>query len=335
MSMTQKENLLTVLNHQKGEWIPSMLADTISAGFGAAPGPWFEKGPLGGGKDGFGVNWVTPSSGGGAPIPAPNDFLLNAETVTDWKSIIHFPDVTDFDWEESAARELSMGNREIQAVDFGSGNGPFERLAAFMGFEEALIALALEPEACYDLMNAVIDYKLQVVDKVAKYYKPDTFTNYDDIATESSLFMSPEVYRKLIKPLHAKLNACVKSYGIIPIQHTCGHADCLVEDFIETGAAAWTSVQPSNDIQGILQKYGSKFCIIGGYDTNGEPGRPDASVEVMVREVRRDLDTYGKYPGYIFFGFKTVNSLDPMDSFKALSPIIQESVTYARQLAGY
>lgn len=34
-------------------------------GFGAIDGPAIEKGPFGGGEDGFGVRWVHPASGGG------------------------------------------------------------------------------------------------------------------------------------------------------------------------------------------------------------------------------------------------------------------------------
>ena len=67
MPMTPKENIIAVLNHETREWIPSSLSDTVSAGFGSGPGPAFEKGPLGGGPDGFGINLhisktVTPSS---------------------------------------------------------------------------------------------------------------------------------------------------------------------------------------------------------------------------------------------------------------------------------
>lgn len=332
MSLTPKENILAVLNHEKGEWVPSWICDAIGAGFGSFPGPAFEKGPLGGGLDGFGIPWVTPASGGGAPIPHPNKFLLDSETIVDWKKIVKFPDIAHFDWETQAKTELQFGDPSVQAVDFGSGNGPFERLAALLGFEEALMSLSAEPEASYDLMNAIIDYKIDTLDYVKKYYKADMFTNYDDIATERGPFMSPDTYRELIKPLHKKLNDAVKAHGMIPIQHTCGFAQPLVKDFIETGAAAWTSVQPTNDIVSILKEYGSEICIIGGYNSNGAPARAESTPEEMIAETRRCFDTYGPYKGYIFFGFKLVNSNDPADMMKEMMPIIQESASYGRKM---
>lgn len=328
MGMTPKENILAVLNHEKGEWTPHYVTDMIGVGFGSGPGPAFEKGPLGGGSDAFGVNWVTPASGGGAPIPEPGKFQLDSDTITDWKKIVTFPDLAKFDWEAQAKAEFAManGNRDTQAVDFGSGNGPFERLAALMGFEEALMAMALEPEATGDLLNAIGDYKIQVAEYVKKYYNPDSFTNYDDIATERGLFMSPETYRKLIKPVHTKMCKAIKDLGMIPIQHTCGKADIIVEDMIETGAAAWTSVQPTNDIEGILQKYGDRLAIMGGYDSNGAPGMPDTSLEIIEKEVHRCYETYGKYNSFIFFGFRVANSLNPKDSMEAMMPIIMAAV---------
>lgn len=60
---------------------------------------------------------------------------------------------------------------------------------------------------------------------------------------------------------------------MIPIQHTCGKSDLIVQDMVDTGAEAWTAVQPTNDIRGILEMYGDRFCIIGGYDKNRKTGR--------------------------------------------------------------
>ena len=88
MALTPRENYLNALNHKETEWTPVFIADCAGVGFAAGPGPWIEKGPFGGGYDGFGVRWVTPSSGGGAPIPAPNEFMLDLDNITNWKNII-------------------------------------------------------------------------------------------------------------------------------------------------------------------------------------------------------------------------------------------------------
>lgn len=330
--MTPKENILAALNHQSYDWTPNYMTDVMNRGFGFGQGPWFEKGPASGGLDGFGVRWVTPDSGGGAPTPAPGEFVLDSDSIVDWEDIVTFPDVEGFDWENHVLEDqVRGGDRNRQALDFGSGNGPFERLAALMGFEEALIALAVEPEATAALLNAIVDYKIKVAEYAWKYFQPDMFTNYDDIATERALFMSPEAYREVIKPAHKRLYDAVRDIGMIPIQHTCGRAEALIEDFIEIGVAGWTSVQPTNDIVSLLEKYGDKICLMGGYDTNGKPGQVDASEEVIRQEVQRDFETYGAHKGYIFFGFLLVNSGNPAERREAMKPLIQVSAECAEQ----
>ncbi|MDR0709996.1 MAG: hypothetical protein LBF77_08020 [Spirochaetaceae bacterium] len=319
--LTPKENLLRVLHHQEAEYVPFIIMDAAMFGFGAGSGPWIEKGPAGGGLDGFGVRWITPASGGGAPIPAPNEFLL--KDVTEWKRVVQFPDVNAYDWAGDAEQDLAKYDRSQVVIDYGCGNGIFERLAALMGFEEALVAMSEEPDAVNDLFTAITDYKIAFAEKVAAYYKADTFTNYDDIATERDLFMSPATYRELVKPHHKRLYDAVRNSGMIPIQHTCGRAESVIEDMIEIGAEAWTSVQPSNDIAGLLEKYGGKIALIGGYDTNGIPGRGDAAGEIVKAEIDRCFTEYAPYKkGFVLFAFRLYDTHDPNAAY-GLKPIIE------------
>jgi uroporphyrinogen-III decarboxylase len=87
---------------------------------------------------------------------------------------------------------------------------------------------------------------------------------------------------------------------MIPIQHTCGHAELCIEDYIETGAAAWNAVQPTNDIGGILDKHGDRFSLEGGYDSTGKPGYSEATVEEVLDEVDRCFREYGDKKGFMF-----------------------------------
>ena len=70
---------------------------------------------------------------------------------------------------------------------------------------------------------------------------------------------------------------------------------------MKTGAGAWTSVQPTNDIAGMLKKYGDRFCLMGGYNTNGRPGMEAATDDKVREEVERCMREYGFSPSYIFF----------------------------------
>jgi hypothetical protein len=301
-SLSPKENYLRCLRHEEYEYVPIFaFGPGGDVGFaGAFPSDVGDAST--GFVDGFGVRWVACSAAPGGLMPEPGNFIL--KDITRWKKDIVIPDVEQYDWEKIAGDGTGMFpvDRDKVAFNIMCGCGPWERLAALMGFEEAMIAMMEEPEACYDLLTAITDYKIALAKKAAKYYKADTFTNCDDIATQRNLFMSPETYRQLIKPQHTRLNKAVRDSGMIPIQHTCGYAETCVEDYIETGAAGWSAVQTFNDIASLLDRYDGKFCFEGGFDLNGAPGRMDATVEDVIADVERCFREYGGKKGYIFMG---------------------------------
>ena len=331
--LTPRENYLLAVHHETPERVPIMGVDSYVTGFGAGFGPSFEKGTPNHPVDGFGVRWIFPASGSGAAIPAPGEFILDAENIVDWKKLVTFPNVNDFDWETEAKNDFSKFDRTERLVEFGSGNGPFERIAALMGFEEALLAMQLEPEAFYELIDAIVDYKIEVVEKVAQYYKPDLYTSYEDIATERNLFMSPDSYRALIKPQTKRYYDAVKAFDMIPMQHTCGRCEDIIPDLIEIGTNGWSSAQPSNDIAGLLQKHGHRFNIVGGFDSTGHPGSDKATEEEIAAEVRRCFDSYGPYQGYIFYGFRLVNSLVLEGRAVEMAKVLEPAMEFSKAMA--
>lgn len=325
-----RENILKFLHHESTKMIPNFLLSVSSFGVGiGGPGPVFEGGPVGGGCDGFGSKWLAPSSGGGAPMVDTTKIVL--DDIEDWRTV-PIPDVNTYDWASDAARDLAAVNRDLQIVDYCLGYGPFMRLTYLMGFENALISMITNPEDINDFFTVLIDHKIAMLDKVIEYYHPDTITFGDDIATQRSLFMSPDTYRKLIKPHHKRFVKACLDRGVIPIYHLCGLADNIIEDIIDCGWAAWTGIQPINDICGMIEKYGDRIGFIGGYDSNGKPALESATPEEIQAEIRRCYDTYGKYgKGYAFFGYRVINSPDPSDVAKAMGAIAQYSIQYGLQ----
>jgi hypothetical protein len=306
-SLSPKENYLRALRHEDTEYVPCGWGqDVDGCGLLVSVDCGQEASNF---IDGFGVRWIDSDAAVAGYIPAPGEFIL--KDITKWKKVITIPDVDKLDWQKYAEEENAFFgfDRDQRALIYHSSCGVWERLAALMGFEEAMIALMEEPEACYELFAAITDVKIKLAEKAAQYFNADAFMNYDDIATERNLFMSPDTYRKLIKPHHKRLNDAVRSFGMIPIQHTCGNAELCVEDYIETGADAWHSIQPTNDIKELLDKYGDQLCLEGGFDSNGKCAHPDATIGDIITEVERCFKEYGGKKGYIFTGF-FVNSSD-------------------------
>ncbi|AFV03429.1 hypothetical protein UNSWDHB_2585 [Dehalobacter sp. UNSWDHB] len=289
--MNQRENFQVMLDGGKPEFIPSYveLYNLGLMGTNNTDMPWQ------GGVDPFGVNWIATKEG---TIPEPNKFLF--DDIADWEKYVHFPDIDTLGIEHVAQIELPNFNREEQIVNVFSVCGLFERLAAFMGFENALCSLIEDPESCQEFFEAFADYKIACHNRFIDVYQPDVITYFDDLATANGLFMSPTVYRNVIKPSHKRIVEAVTSRGVIFAQHTCGKCQEIIEDYVELGARIWNAAQISNDLEGILEKYKGRLIVEGGWDTSGPVSYINASTEAVIAEAERCAKEYGQKGNYIF-----------------------------------
>ena len=305
--MTPRENYEAYQNHEPSDWIPTFAIDFTILG---SQREWWENGPIAGGYDGFGNNWIPTDSAAGQPALDPA--IIPLDDVCDWEDKVVFPDLDAIDWPKFAEEELALADRENKVIEYHTWNSVFLRLGHLLGFEEALCAFYEEPEAAKALCMAIADYKVALLERVAKWIRPDAYVHYDDVATERSLFMSPEVYREFIKPAHKRMNDAAIGLGITPEIHICGCCEEIIPDIIEEGSVVWQSAQPTNDINRIIEQYGDKLSVLGGYDTQGRPGHDDATDEEIATEVHRCLDEYGKFGhSYGFMGFRLGDMRDP------------------------
>jgi uroporphyrinogen-III decarboxylase len=181
-----------------------------------------------------------------------------------------------------------------------SDTGLFERLVAFMGFVDGLVALVTEPEKCMEFFDALADYKIKCIDLLIDAYQPDQLLYFDDVAMARGLFMSPQTWREVIKPFHAKIAKAVTDRGVVFAQHTCGKCEEILEDYVEMGAKIWQAAQVMNDIEGILVKFRGRLSVEGGWDSQGIPGSPYSTIEDCRAETLRCLKQYGGKGGYVF-----------------------------------
>jgi len=283
--MTRRENMLAILRHQPHDHVGNYKTDMCQCGGRAE---LFENGLRGGGLDGFGCRWMPSESALGQGVPVGKPLL---EDVCTWEDFVTFPDLDAVDWEEEARTQLAKFDPENHVIEYGMWNGQFLRFSHLLGFENGLCAMYEEPEACRALLEAITDYKIRLAERVVEYFHPDSICTFDDVATERATFMSPEIYRELIKPAHTRFNKAVMDMGVIANVHVCGKCDEIVPDMIDEGAAAWEICQPENDLLGLQAKYGDQLAFLGCYDMKGEFAYRDVSEEELRASARQLIDT--------------------------------------------
>ncbi len=314
--MTPRENALIAYRHGTPEWIPNFFTDIGM--FMANPGQerycGFEKG-----KDGFGVTWsFVPEAAACMTDPDTKPIL---EDVADWKEVVQFPDLEAVDWEKQAEIDMHTNFGAFVAgaglVPYENGgtsidgdklrvcmviNGPFERLHALMGMENALMALIEDPESCYEFFGTMADYKIAYFKKIAQYYPVDVINAHDDFGTNDRMFMAPDTWRELMKPHLKRIVDAVHDMGLIYQHHSCGYVEPIIPDLVEIGVDALDTLQACNKNVGELKKeYGDRLTFCGGFNTNGVLDRTDVTPEEIKAEYDRVIDLLAPGGSYVIY----------------------------------
>ena len=313
--LNPKENALEVLNWGHPEYVPlTSVCNPMMISLAV-----MTEEPFFGGKDCYGVNWELNSSGA---IPAHDRPIY--ESITDWESFLHLPDPDSFDFKAAAEFDLRGVDRDKQLVNIMYPCGLFERMVTFLGFENTLCDLVMEPEASKDYMYEVGKFKAAVIERAIDAYKPDMVTYADDMATARAPFMSMDVYREVIKPAHRLIADAITGKDVIFCQHICGKAEDFMPDLIDMGCKMWSSAQTMNDIKAVQEKYRGKLVIEGGWDTAGRPGQVDSSIEECMEEALRCIREYGPGMGYFCWPVIMGASGDTFQLDPRLTKIIEE-----------
>ena len=145
--LTQKENFLRVVRGEMPEYVPVSSMGPDSAPLMTMADPSIIgnfRGPQGG-KDPWGVTFVTNKETNYAAIPEPGNFIL--DDVRKWRDVIKRPDYSGFDWEKAAKEDWAKYVDPDQTLFTISGFADFfQQFISFMGFTNGLMALYEEKE---------------------------------------------------------------------------------------------------------------------------------------------------------------------------------------------
>ena len=314
--MTLRDNVIQAFKHKGTLWTPNIFTD-FDIVLQSTVNERYEGKETG--VDEFGVSFTYVPEAESPMVTAGTELLHD---ITEWRQVVRFPDVDSYDWEAGAARDTASWDRENRFSVVMMFNGPFERLHALMGFEEALISLMIEPEEASDFFAAFVEYRIKLIQNIAKYYKPDAVMVFDDYGTASAMMMSPDVWRSVIKPHIKKLIDATHECGLYYILHSCGYVKPIVPDIVDMGADAIQPMQHVNDVPELKKQFGSRITFTGGYRTMETLDNPEASEEEMREEVRRVLGELA--PGGSYIAWQTLLSQRGKRIF--LDEVMQDSI---------
>ena len=242
-----------------------------------------------------------------------------------------WPDMTDPTRFEGVRAEARRWRDENLYASMGTPwlAFPLERAFAMQGTDNFLANLAGEPEfaeallwktqaLCKTLMDGFLRECGDIIDMVKIG---------DDLGSQVGLLMSPAMYRRMLKPIHADLIAFIKERTKASIVfHTDGDVYDLLGDFIEIGVDVLNPVQASaggmSDFADLKRRFGDNLVFCGGIDTHHV--LPNGTPDEVRAEVRRVIGTLGVGGGYMLGAVHTVMGDVPPENVLAMVDAVEE-----------
>ena len=101
-------------------------------------------------------------------------------------------------------------------------------------------------------------------------YDLDWLWTGDDVASQTGLILSPDLWRRTIKPELRRLFAVGKHHGLPVAYHCCGALRPIIPDLIDIGMDVLNPIQagcPGMDPDELKREYGADIAFMGGVDT--------------------------------------------------------------------
>ena len=175
--------------------------------------------------------------------------------------------------------------------DIGFTHGfMFLRLADLRGFSEAMMDFAEEPPELQMLIDIVLDYNLrQAQILLAELSDPQIVYFGDDLGMQDSLPMSPEKWRKCLKPCFMKIYKPFRAAGHYVYMHTDGHVIEIIPDLTDCGVNVVNPQFRANRLDDLVRVAKGKVCVDLDLDRQMFPFCTPADIDAHVEEAVRKL----------------------------------------------
>ncbi len=283
------------------------------------------QGAKGAGKDFWGVEWKPVTNKFGTYNEIAYHPLAQAKTVKDIEEY-SWPKVDWFDMSHLKEEIKRINAKERKVIMFFAG-GAFESAWYMRGLERFLIDLVERPEIAVTISKKVTEFYFKRAMRAVEESggQIDIFYSGGDIGTQKGMMLSPDLWRKYIKPQTKQLITPFKEMGFKTFYHSCGSIVPVIEDFIEMGLDILDPIQPKAegmDINFLKNKFGDRLSFHGAIDE--QELLPMGKPEEVKRVVIKTIDILGKNGGYIVCSSHALQPDIPVENVLAMFSAARE-----------
>jgi uroporphyrinogen decarboxylase len=232
------------------------------------------------------------------------EYPLQTATLEDLEAY-EWPNPAEiFDYSSIRSQALQLHSEGQYGIvgNMGSPGNIFEQSWYLRGMPEFFMDLVDNKEFAHALMSKITETRKQnakqFLGEVGEYL--DVFQLADDLAMQNGPYMSPDLYREMIKPYQIELFQFVKSLTSAKLYyHSCGSITRLLDDLMEVGVDILNPVQVTADgmeTDQLKQRFGKSLSFWGAIDTTDLlPNGTADDVRKGVRKIIHDLAPGGGF----------------------------------------
>lgn len=249
------------------------------------------------------VHKYSKEMGSYAPYRGP----FQGERTADWRELEHheWPHGTRLGAvsDELFERAVFLHEETDYAVVLALPLGVVHRSQYLRGHAEWLMDLLRKKDFAMALMGRVVDIWCETVATLLSRLGPyvDVVTWGDDLGTQHSPLVSPEIYRRLIWPFHKRMCDTLRAAEAEKVVlHTCGSVMPFVEDFVTLGLDGINPIQLTArgmEAKALKDKTKGRLALWGGIDT--QHLLPSGTVQEVEYAVKEAIEQLGQGGGYM------------------------------------
>jgi len=252
--------------------------------------------------------------------------MASIETINEMLSY-PFPDVAaDYRYARLPERVEALKQRGFAVA--GSltfeGGAFFECAWLLRGLDGILMDFALRPEFAEALLDRIVELSAEVARRYAEAGVDMLYTG-DDVGTQRGLMMSPDTYRRFLKPRLASVIAAARRVNpkVHVFYHSDGKIDPIIPDLIEAGVTVLNPVQPEcmNPAE-LKRKYGDRLAFWGTVGT--QTTMPFGTPADVRRVVKERIETIGKGGGLVIAPTQILEPDVPWENVVAFFEAVEE-----------
>ncbi len=224
------------------------------------------------------------------------------------------------DWFDFSTIRRQCEERRDKAI-FAGYTAPFYYFNMLRGLEQSLVDLAADPELSHAIIGGICDFFYGYAERLfeAAGGLIDVSQLTDDFGTQTDLMISEAMFDEYFDAQYRRFARLMQDHRVRIFHHDDGAMWKLIPRMIDIGVNVLNPIQykcGDLDLAWLKDTYGDRLCFHGGVDN--QEIVPFGTVDDVVAETRRCLETLGRGGGYILAPCHNIQAVTPVENIVAM-----------------